>query len=160
MSHDFPARVVWTGDRGVGTAHYRAYDRTWDVAMPGKPPVHCSNDPALGGDPAKPNPEDLLISALSACHMLWYLHFAADAGIVVTAYVDEPIGFGEVTAGGAGRFTSAVLRPRITVKPGTDLARAAALHHRIDEVCFIARSVNFPVACEPVFVVEGDATSA
>lgn len=154
MSHTFPSRVVWTGDRGGGTAHYRAYDRTWDVAMPGRPPVHCSNDPALGGDPLKPNPEDLLISALSACHMLWYLHFAADAGIVVTAYVDDPIGFGEVSAGGAGRFLRAELRPTITVAAGTDLTRAAALHRRIHEVCFIARSVNFPVECEPTFVVE------
>lgn len=153
MDHRFSSRIAWTGNRGDGTAHYRAYDRTWDIAVPGRTVVHCSNDPLLGGDPTKPNPEDLLISALSACHMLWYLHYAADAGIVVTDYVDEPVGIGEVTTGGAGRFVEAVLRPTITVKAGTDLALAEALHHRIPEVCFIARSVAFPVRHEPTFVI-------
>lgn len=153
MDHRFSSRIAWTGNRGDGTAHYRAYDRTWDIAVPGRTVVHCSNDPLLGGDPTKPNPEDLLISALSACHMLWYLHYAADAGIVVTDYVDEPVGIGEVTTGGAGRFVEAVLRPTITVKAGADLALAEALHHRIGEVCFIARSVAFPVRHEPTFVI-------
>lgn len=85
MAHDYESRIIWTGNRGEGTAHYRAYDRTWDIAVPGKPVVSCSNDPLLGGDPGKMNPEDLLLSALSACHMLWYLHYASDAGIVVLA---------------------------------------------------------------------------
>jgi organic hydroperoxide reductase OsmC/OhrA len=150
-AHDFPARVVWTGNRGAGTAGYRAYDRTWDIALPGKARVACSNDPLLGGDPTKMNPEDLLISALSACHMLWYLHFAAVAGIVVVSYEDEPVGHGETLPSGAGRFVSAELRPRIALKRGADLAAAEAIHHRIHEVCFIARSVNFPVRYAPVF---------
>ena len=103
-NHDYTTRILWTGNRGEGTAHYKAYDRTWDIAVPGKAVVHCSNDPLLGGDPAKMNPEDLLLSALSACHMLWYLHYASDAGIVVTSYSDSPVGVGEVGRGGAGRF--------------------------------------------------------
>lgn len=154
MAHDYTSRVIWTGNRGQGTASYRAYDRTWDVAVPGKTPIHCSNDPLLGGDPEKMNPEDLLLSALSACHMLWYLHYASDEGIVVTAYEDSPLGVGEVGRGGAGRFTSATLRPQITVAPGTDIEAATAIHHRIHEVCFIARSVNFPVDYEPEFRTE------
>lgn len=107
----------------------------------------------LGGDPAKMNPEDLLISALSACHMLWYLHLASKAGIVVTGYRDDPMGYGETLANGAGRFLSAVLRPTISVVEGTDLKIAAELHHQVDEYCFIARSVNFPVRYEPTFDV-------
>jgi len=152
--HDYTSCVVWTGNRGEGTAHYRGYDRTWDIAVPGKPVVHCSNDPLLGGDPAKMNPEDLLLSALSACHMLWFLHYAAEAGIVVTGYEDHPVGRGEVGPGGAGRFVSATLQPVIRVKAGADLALAAELHHRIGQVCFIARSVNFPVAHAPRYEVE------
>lgn len=151
--HVYTSQVVWTGNRGAGTASYRGYDRTWDIAVPGKPVVHCSNDPLLGGDPAKMNPEDLLLSALSACHMLWYLHYAAEAGITVTAYEDAPEGQGEVGPGGAGRFVSATLRPQITVAPGADLAEAEAIHHRIHAVCFIARSVNFPVSYAPRFVI-------
>lgn len=154
MSHDYTTRILWTGNRGEGTAHYRAYDRTWDIAVPGKAPVHCSNDPLLGGDPGRMNPEDLLLSALSACHMLWFLHYASENGITVTGYEDAPTGVGEVGRGGAGRFVSATLRPVIRVKPGADLALADDLHHRIGQVCFIARSVAFPVHHQPRYIVE------
>lgn len=147
-THDFPAAVEWTGNRGSGTSGYRAYDRTWRIATPGKPPVECSNDPALGGDPARHNPEDLLIASLSACHMLWFLHLASDAGIVVTAYRDDPVGVGESEASGDGRFVRAVLRPEITLADPADAARADAIHAEIHRVCFIARSVAFPVAVE------------
>jgi len=152
-AHDFTSKVVWTGNTGEGTTHYRAYDRTWEVRTPGKPVIPCSNDPRLGGDASLHNPEDMLISALSACHMLWYLHLASDAGIVVKAYEDDPLGHGESEPGGAGRFTSAILRPRITVAEGTDLAQADAIHHEIHKVCFIARSVSFPVTFKARYVV-------
>lgn len=153
MSHTYTSTIIWTGNTGQGTASYRGYDRTWDIAVPGKAPVHCSNDPMLGGDPRKLNPEDLLLSALSACHMLWYLHFAAEAGVVVTGYEDTPTGFGEVQSNGAGRFTRAILKPTATVVQGTDTALAASIHERIHDVCFIARSVNFPISYEPKFIV-------
>jgi len=157
--HDFTAQITWTGNRGEGTRDYRGYDRTWRITTPGKPPVECSNDPLLGGDPNKPNPEDLLLSSLSACHMLWYLHLASSAGIVVMQYQDDPLGIGETGPRGEGRFVSAVLRPRIVVAPGTDLARADALHHQVHEFCFIARSVNFPVSYQASYA-EGSAVDA
>ena len=153
--HAYSSHVRWTGNTGQGTAHYRAYTRDWEVAVPGKPPIPCSNDPLLGGNPALMNPEDLLLSALAACHMLWYLHLAADAGITVTAYEDTPEGTAELAPDGAARFVAAVLRPRITVLPGADLERADAIHGQIHKVCFIARSVNFPVRIEPRLIVQG-----
>lgn len=153
MQHAYTTKVVWTGNRGTGTSSYKAYDRTWNIAAEGKPVVACSNDPLLGGDPSKMNPEDLLISALSACHMLWYLHYASVAGIVVLGYEDAPLAQGETGAGGAGRFLSCELRPRITVAAGADLAEAEAIHGRIHQVCYIARSVNFPVSHAAEFVV-------
>ncbi len=149
--HDYTARIVWTGNRGEGTKTYRGYDRTWDIATPGKPIVHCSNDPLLGGDPALPNPEDLLLSSLSACHMLWYLHLASVAGITVLSYQDDPVAVGETSPNGAGRFLQATLRPHIVVRAGDDLAEADAIHHRIHEFCFIARSVNFPVRYDATY---------
>jgi organic hydroperoxide reductase OsmC/OhrA len=151
--HEFVSRIEWTGNRGEGTKTYRGYDRTWDIATPGKPVTHCSNDPRLGGDPALPNPEDLLISSLAACHMLWYLHLASRAGIVVTSYRDDAVGVGESTSDGAGRFVRAVLKPHVVVREGADLARAEAIHGEIGKYCFIARSVNFPVHHEPTFEV-------
>ena len=146
--HDYTSRIEWTGNRGVGTRRYHDYDRSWTVATPGKPPIACSNDPLLGGDPALHNPEDLLLASLSACHMLWYLHYASVAGIVVLGYADTPVGVGESTPDGAGRFVRATLRPHIVLAAGTDPAAADALHADIHKVCFIARSVNFPVRCE------------
>jgi len=106
------------------------------------------------------NPEDLLISSLSACHMLWYLHLAADAGITVMGYEDSPVATGEVLKDGAGRFISAILKPKITVVAGTDIDAATAIHHEIHKVCFIARSVNFPVSYDPKFILSEEVHSA
>ena len=92
--------------------------------------------------------EDLLVGALSACHLLWYLHLCADNGLVVTAYEDRAEGM-MVTEPGAGRFTDVVLRPCVTIEAGGDTTLAIALHDRAHEECFIANSVNFPVRCEP-----------
>jgi organic hydroperoxide reductase OsmC/OhrA len=151
-THDYTVQIVWTGDRGDGTRTYRGYDRTWQIDRAGEPPIKCSNDPLLGGDPAKPNPETLLLSSLAACHMLWFLHLASDVGIVVHGYKDAPIGIGESGPHGEGRFLRAVLRPKITVERGADLVTADALHHEIHKYCFIARSVNFPVTCDASYV--------
>lgn len=154
--HDYTASVVWTGNRGKGTAGYRMYDRTWDIITPGKPVIHCSNDPLLGGDPALPNPEDLLLASLSACHMLWYLHLASDAGIVVSGYRDDPIGIGETASNGAGRYLSATLRPQITIDDASKREKADSLHHEIHQFCFIARSVSFPVRYAAAYSIAGD----
>jgi organic hydroperoxide reductase OsmC/OhrA len=152
QTHEYTARIVWTGNRGEGTKRYRGYDRTWNIATPGKPVVACSNDPLLGGDPTLPNPEDILLASLSACHMLWYLHLASNAKIVVHSYADDPIGTGETSPNGAGRFLEATLRPRIEVERGTDLVLATRIHEDVHDYCFIARSVNFPIRYAPEFI--------
>lgn len=143
--HEYTAGVRWTGNRGLGTRTYRGYDRTWNVSTPGKPTITCSNDPLLGGDPQLPNPEELLLASLSACHMLWYLHLASEAGIIVHGYEDYPVAIGRTEGNGAGAFVNATLKPQILVEARTDLELADDLHHRIAAFCFIARSVNFPV---------------
>lgn len=144
-AHDFTAQIRWTGNTGEGTAHYKAYARNWSVVTTGKPEIPCSNDPLLGGDPRLHNPEDMLISALASCHMLWFLHLASDLGITVHSYEDTPVGSGESEADGTGRFLSATLRPRIGLAHLADAPMADAIHGQIHNHCFIARSVNFPV---------------
>jgi len=152
--HRYGVRLDWTGNLGTGTSSYRAYSRDHSLSAPGKPAILGSSDPAFRGDPARWNPEDSLVGALSACHHLWYLALCATNGIVVTAYEDEAEGVMEEVAGGAGQFTSVVLRPRVTLAAGSDRDKALALHHEASEKCFIARSVNFPVTHEPVVTVE------
>jgi organic hydroperoxide reductase OsmC/OhrA len=147
--HHYAVAVDWTGNQGSGTSAYKAYARAHEIHSNGKPTIPGSSDPAFRGDPARYNPEELLVASLSTCHMLWYLHLCSVAGIVVTAYADRAEGTMIEEADGGGRFTSVVLKPEITVKPGADLAKAHALHAEAHKQCFIARSVNFPVAHEP-----------
>jgi len=152
--HEYISQVTWTGNTGTGTSSYRAYERSWDITTSGKPVIHCSNDPLLGGDPLLPNPEDLLLNAVSACHMLWYLHLASTAGIVVLAYEDKPSGLGEVSANGAGRFLEVTLKPVITLATGSHSDAADAIHREIHQYCFIARSLSIPVSVEAQYDFE------
>jgi organic hydroperoxide reductase OsmC/OhrA len=152
-AHRYSVTVEWTGNLGSGTADYRAYGRDHEIGAAHKPSIAGSSDPAFRGDRARWNPEELLVAALSTCHQLWYLHVAADAGIVVTAYADRAEGIVTEQPDGSGRFTRVVLRPRVTITAGSDTDTAKALHHAAHEKCFIANSVNFPVACEPTVVV-------
>ena len=147
--HRYVVTVSWTGNLGSGTSGYRDYARDCEIAVDGKPAIPASADPAFRGDRSRWNPEELLVASLSACHKLSYLHLAAAAGIVVTAYSDHAEGVMEITPAGAGRFTSVMLHPAVTVKADSDIERAHALHERAHEMCFIANSVNFPVGCEP-----------
>ncbi|PRX44783.1 organic hydroperoxide reductase OsmC/OhrA [Prauserella shujinwangii] len=153
--HGYAVTVTWTGNTGTGTSGYAAFSRDHDVSAPGKPVLAGSSDPAFRGDPARWNPEELLVASLSECHMLWYLALCAQAGVVVTDYVDEAGGTMVEQPGGAGQFTEVVLRPRVTVAEEAMLAKAEELHGPAHEKCFIARSVNFPVRHEPRISVAG-----
>ncbi len=152
--HRYTLRLDWQGNRGSGTSSYAAYGREHRIHAPGKPDIAGSSDPAFRGDGARWNPEELLVASLSACHQLWYLHLAADAGIGVLAYEDAPEGTMVEDADGGGHFTRVVLRPTVTIRAGDDAARAQALHARAHALCFIARSVNFEVGCEPTLRIE------
>ena len=153
-AHRYGSTVTWTGNQGTGTSGYKAYSRDHAIAVPGKPPILGSSDPAFRGDPARHNPEDMLVASLSACHMLWYLHLCATSGVTVTAYSDSASGTMAEDYSGGGRFTEVVLRPQVTLAPGSDTAKAEALHHEAHEKCFIASSVNFPVRVEAQTIVE------
>jgi organic hydroperoxide reductase OsmC/OhrA len=148
--HTYSVTVTWTGNRGTGTSGYRDFDRAHDIAAPGRPVIEASSDPAFRGDPAKWNPEQLLVAALSDCHMLWYLHLCATGGVVVESYMDEAVGTMAEEKSGAGQFTEVVLRPRVTVARPDMVGKAVELHGKAHEMCFIARSVNFPVKHEPL----------
>lgn len=146
-SHQFHARVEWTGNTGSGTSGYTAYSRDHEISGSGKPPFPGSSAPAYRGDASRYNPEELLIASLSSCHMLWVLHLCSEAGIVVVKYVDEP--FGELaTKGLEGKFAGVTLRPSLTVREAVEPAAIEAIHERAHRLCFIANSVNFQVRCE------------
>ena len=146
--YSYQISLQWVGNRGTGTSNYKAYDRAHEIELPGKPKIFGSSDPAFLGDPTKHNPEELLIAALSSCHMLWYLHLCADAKIIVTTYRDRAAGKMTITENGGGRFTQVILKPEITISTSSKLEQAQQLHHKAHQLCFIANSVNFPVLCQ------------
>ncbi len=149
-THRYEVTVRWTGNTGSGTSDYRGYRRDHEVESAGKPAIPGSSDPAFRGDAARWNPEELLVVSLAQCHMLWYLHLCAVGGVVVTDYTDTPVGTMAMDeTGGGGQFTEVVLRPAVTVADPSMTQQAQALHEEVGALCFIARSVNFPVRHRP-----------
>lgn len=150
--HPYSLTNTWTGNKGEGTVSYRGYDRSHIISVAGKPDLAASSDPAFLGDNTRYNPEELLLASLSGCHMLWYLHLCADAGIIVTAYKDHPEGTMEESPAGGGKFTGVTLKPVVTIKDESMKEAANALHAKANEKCFIANSVNFKVLHEPTII--------
>jgi organic hydroperoxide reductase OsmC/OhrA len=150
-THVYGTHLHWTAAEGEGTQTYRSYSRNHTLGANGKPDIAASSDPAFRGDSSRYNPEELLVASLSSCHMLWYLHLCSVNGITVVDYRDDASGSME-ESGEAGQFVSAHLRPVVTIAAGDERAKALELHERAHAMCFIARSVNFPVTVEPAIV--------
>jgi organic hydroperoxide reductase OsmC/OhrA len=153
--HRYGATVAWSGTTGVG---YDRYDRTHRaVTVPPTEELHLSGDPAFGGDPARLNPEQLLVLAAASCQLLSFLAVAARARLEVIAYQDEaeavmpeddrPV-----------RITAIALRPHITVvAPEERRAPVEVTVRRLCEVahreCYIANSVRSEITVEPTITV-------
>ena len=148
-AHHYRLSATWTGNLGAGTTGYRDYGRDVTISAAGKPDLLASADKPFRGDPARWNPEELLVAALSECHLLSFLHVAVTHGVVVTGYVDKATGTME-QEGIGGRFTEVVLRPEVELADPEDAKTLAQLHEEAHAACFIASSVNFPVRVEPV----------
>jgi organic hydroperoxide reductase OsmC/OhrA len=144
-THHYKLDIEWKGNLGSGTSGYTAYGRDHIIRCEGKPDLHASADIPFRGDGSKYNPEDLFLSAISTCHMLWYLHLCADAGIIVTQYRDLPEG--TMVSGGpdSGHFTEVTLHPEVTITDASRIDDANELHHEAHKKCFIANSCNFPI---------------
>lgn len=155
--HTYELSLRWTGNTGTGTSGYRDYTRDVTAspgpgAPEGKPALLLSADKPFRGDPARWNPEELLVAALSECHLLSLLHVAVRAQVTVVAYEDHPVGTMQ-QEGIGGRFTRVLLRPRVTVADPAHVDLMPRLHREAGEACFIAASVSFPVEHEPLTVV-------
>ena len=152
-SHRYDLRLDWTGARQGPTLKYESYSREYRIDIAGKPALIGSADPAFCGDVSLHNPEDMLVAALSSCHMLSYLALCARSRIAVVAYTDAASGTMSETAPHRVGFTEVTLRPRVMIAAAADAAKAKALHAQAHEICFIANSVNFPVRHEAEIVV-------
>lgn len=153
-THEYQTNLVWTGNKGSGTMDYRSYDRSYVISMEHKNDIHGSSDSAFMGDKTKHNPEDLLVSSLSSCHMLWYLHLCSQNDIIVLDYKDNAVGKMIENADGSGYFTEVILNPIVTISDESAVSKANALHEQANKMCFIANSCNFPIRHEPKCLVE------
>jgi organic hydroperoxide reductase OsmC/OhrA len=147
--HRYTLPNRWTGNLGTGTSSYRSYSRSYELGGKDKSSlIPGTSDPMFRGDRARYNPEELMLGALSGCHMLWVLHLCADAGITVTEYADEAWGELQEHGDGSGEYTRVILRPRMTIAQPERIEDTLEIHHKAHKLCAMARSVNFPVEHE------------
>jgi len=154
--YNYTVGVKWIGNTGKGTAGYTGYERSHIISIAGKPDILASSDTPFRGDNTRHNPEDMLVAALSTCHMLWYLHLCADAGIIVVDYLDKATGTLTLPPGEGGHFSEVILYPEVTITDGNMIDKANELHNSARQSCFIANSINFPVNHKPVCKVAAD----
>ncbi|MBA8990518.1 organic hydroperoxide reductase OsmC/OhrA [Curtobacterium pusillum] len=143
--HSYEVCVRWTGNHGTGTSGYREYGRDHDVLAAGKADIAGSADPTFRGDRDRWNPEELVVAALAQCHMLSYLHVAVTQGFTVVDYEDRATASLNLNRDGSGELTEATLHPVVTILEADRVADAEAAHAMANSLCFIARSVAFPV---------------
>ncbi|SMC67978.1 Organic hydroperoxide reductase OsmC/OhrA [Moheibacter sediminis] len=149
MEHNYHSKIEWTGNKGSGTDNFKNYERSHNIIVENKPLIEGSSDPAFRGDKTKHNPEELLVSALSSCHMLWYLHFCSVNNVIVESYTDNAHAVMVEEQNGNGYFKEVTLNPVVTVSNEAMIEKAIELHKKAREYCFIANSVNFPVNHNP-----------
>jgi organic hydroperoxide reductase OsmC/OhrA len=125
---------------------YETYPRNHTISFKDGPPVTFSSSPAYKGDGSKGDPEDMLVAALSSCHMLSFLAIATKKKVTVETYEDDAVGFLE-NDGGKLWMARVVLRPKVV--SSADAGTLNQIHHLAHEACFIANSVKTNVTVEP-----------
>lgn len=149
-THRYHARCEWSGSTAGG---YEAYARAHrGAAPPAEASLALTADPAFHGDPARLNPEQLLVLAASSCQLLSFLAVAARARLDIVAYEDDAEG--EMPEGPAPMgMTRIVLRPRITLARPVSESRVRHLVEVAHRECYIANSLKPPIEVYPTIAV-------
>lgn len=150
-THTYESHLLWEGTTGHG---YRAYTRSHRaVAPPSTVEVPLSADTQFLGDPARINPEQMLVMAASSCQLLAFLALAATRGVDVRGYEDEAAGT-MPQIGEPMYITTITLSPHIVVAAGTEVSHVEKLVHEAHESCYIANSLRGSVVVQPTVTVE------
>ena len=144
--HEYTLALNWTGDREQSDIRN---DRLYEIQIDGKPKLLGSADKPFFGDPAMYNPEDLLMSALSACHMMSFLYLCRKNKIEIESYSDCPVGILKLNLDGSGQFEKVTLKPKVKVRNLSEASTADELHQLAGKLCFIANSCNFEIVYQP-----------
>ena len=153
MAHEYKATVVWRrpeGEAFTDLKFSRGHEWSFDggVTVPGSSSPLSVKVPYSRADAV--DPEEALVAALSSCHMLTFLYFAAKGGYVVDSYEDDAVGVMTKNARGKLFVSKTTLRPRIAFSGAKQPSAAELdqLHHHAHEECYIANSVLTEVVIE------------
>jgi organic hydroperoxide reductase OsmC/OhrA len=151
----FKLKTKWISKKGESTLKANTFSRNHTVTIKGKgEPLKLSSAKIFKGDDTLYNPEDLLLSALSSCHMMSYFYVCSQKGVELLSYEDKAKGFLEVDKHGKGQFIKVVLNLEIVVSHREMVALAESLHEQASELCFIANSCSFPIEYQCVVSVK------
>lgn len=149
--HTYSTSTEWTGNTGEGTLKYNSFNRDHIISAPNKfANILASSDPSFRGNPERYNPEELLVSSISSCHMLWYLHLCSTNKVIVLKYEDQCTGVMKEFEDGSGKFKEVSLHPEVVVQDESMIEKALELHEKAHELCFIANSCNFDIKHFPI----------
>ena len=154
FKHLFKASLNWISNKSSENTTSKIYTKNHQIQIEGKPVLDISAAKAFKGDPSLYNPEDLLLSSLVSCHMMSYLYVCSQNGIEVLEYSDNAEATLEVNPDGSGRFVEARLYPKVKISNPDQIEFALDLHHKANQLCFIANSCNFPVLHEASCVID------
>ncbi|MBV0888220.1 OsmC family protein [Komagataeibacter oboediens] len=148
-THRYQVSLLWTGNSGNDGASRQAHHRDYELHCVGRPVIDGSAAPAFRGDSQKWNPEKLLLGALCADHQLWFIHLCTAMGIGILSYSDSAEALIDEYEDGSFSITQVILRPHAAISTPHDIQQVIDLHQDATMRSCIARSVSFPVLCEP-----------
>jgi len=146
------AKIKWAAKESGEDFLKGRFSRAHTISFDGGTEVPASASPHVVGKwavQAAVDPEEMLVAALSSCHMLSFLHLARLAGFAVETYDDRAEGLTGEIAPGRVAVTKVTLRPKIAwagAAPGKE--ELDRLHHQAHDICFIANSVKTEVTVE------------
>jgi peroxiredoxin-like protein len=121
------------------------------ISSPGKPEVQVATPPEFKGHEGLWSPEDLFVASINSCVMSTFLAFAERAGLAFTAYESDAEGRVEL-ADGKLQVTTVVVKPKVTLAPGADAAKARGILAKAEAHCLISNSVRTKVTVEAAVV--------
>ena len=153
-NHYFKASLQWNLKSEADFKSKKIYTKNHTISFEGKESISVSAAKVFKGDPTLVNPEDLLLSSVTSCHMMSYLYVCQQNNIEILSYQDHSEAILEVNSDGSGKITKIILNPTIKIKDESKIDLAISLHKKANQLCFIANSCNFPILHHPSVYAE------
>ncbi|MGY6649987.1 OsmC family protein [Wenyingzhuangia sp. IMCC45574] len=153
MKHSYSYQIGLTWLGGINIEKRYRYNKTYELHFKNKPSITGSADATFHGNAELYNPEEILLAALSSCHMMSFFYLCGKEKISIKSYKDQPTGMLEINPNGSGQFKEVMLQPEIVVNSSEEIKKIQDLFSKANEYCFIARSCNFKIIHQPTIKV-------